>query len=122
MSDLPAVHVEHARTAQFTEHPCSLVAYHAPTPVMTEYHHTKPVFLQERLYPRVLFKADKWVCSNCHDAIHAWLYWLLGMRAKPTYMGRAARIEAEATYAWYLSEQERLAAIREVVGDGVQCP
>lgn len=107
-SDLPPVHVPHARTAQFTEHPCTLVSTHVPRPVMTANHHTKPEFLQERLYGQTLFKADKWVCDNCHVAIHAWLYWLLGMRAKPTYMGTAAKSEAERTYAWYMSERARL--------------
>ena len=90
------------RQAQATEHPCELADYHAPAPVITEFHHTKPVFLQNRLYGRIVYPADLWVCSNCHEAIHAWLYWLLGERKKPTVMGRLARAEAERTYAWYL--------------------
>ena len=101
------VHTETIRTAQFTDHPCELVSYHAPTPVMTEYHHSKPVFLQNRLYGRIVHGADLWVCSNCHDAIHAWLYWLLGMWGKPTYIGRAAKAEAERAYEWYFDEAER---------------
>lgn len=98
------IHPEDIRTAQFTERPCSLVGYHAPTPVMTEYHHRKPVFLQNRLYGQIRYPADMWLCSNCHDAVHAWLYWLLGMRQRPTFIGRAAKAEAEQTYAWYLNE------------------
>jgi hypothetical protein len=95
------------RTAQFTNQPCELVGYHAPQPVMTEHHHRKPVFLQERLYGKTIYPADLWVCSNCHAAIHAWLYWLLGEWAKPTYIGRAARTEAERTYAWYIMAAPR---------------
>lgn len=98
-----------ATTRAFAENkPCELVSYHAPTPVMTEYHHTKPEFLQKRLYGKTLFPADLWVCSNCHDSIHAWLYWLLGERKKPPYIGRAAKAEAERTFAWYLDESTRL--------------
>lgn len=96
------------RTASFTDRPCALVEYHAPRPVISEFHHSKPVYLQNRLYGRIRFPADLWVCSNCHEAIHAWLYWLLGERGQPPYIGRAARAEAERTYAWYLSERERL--------------
>lgn len=86
--------------------PCQLVTYHAPVPVITEYHHQKPVFLQNRLYGRIIHGPSLWVCSNCHEAIHAWLYWLLGERKEPPYIGRAAKAEAERTYAWYLGEQE----------------
>ena len=96
------------RTAFFDAHPCDLVAYHAPEPVMTEFHHTKPVYLQNRLYGKVLHPADLWVCSNCHDAIHAWLYYLLGERQKPPYIGRAAKSEAQKTYEWFKAECERL--------------
>jgi hypothetical protein len=102
--------IAHER-AMATEHPCELVAYHAPTPVMTEHHHSKPVFLQNRLYGRITFGADLWVCSNCHDAIHAWLYWLLGERRQPTYIGRAAKTEAEREYAWYRAEEYRLGVL-----------
>lgn len=88
--------------------PCELVDYHAPRPVVTEFHHTKPVFLQNRLYGRISYPADLWVCSNCHESIHAWLYWLLGERKKPPHIGRAAKASAEATYAWFKAECERL--------------
>ena len=83
---------------------CELVKYHAPEPVMLEFHHTKPVFLQNRLWGQITYGPDLWVCSNCHDAIHAWLYWLFGERREPTHIGRAARAEAERTYAWYTAE------------------
>lgn len=92
------------RTAPAREHPCQLVSYHAPEVVITEFHHSKPVYLQNRLYGRIMHGADLWVCSNCHEAIHAWLYWLLGERRKPDRMGRAAKAEAERTYIWYMDE------------------
>lgn len=92
------------RKAFHTDHPCSLVDYHAPTPVMTEYHHSKPVYLQNRLYGAIRYPADTWVCSNCHDAIHAWLYWLMGERKQPPHIGRAAKAEAQRTYEWFMSE------------------
>lgn len=92
------------RKASATEHPCTLVTYHAPTPVITEYHHSKPVFLQNRVYGRIVHPADTWLCSNCHEAVHAWLYWLLRERKEPTVMGRAAKAEAERTHQWYVAE------------------
>lgn len=97
-----------ARKAFADEQTCELVTYHAPRPVMTEYHHQKPVFLQDRLYGRILYGPSLWVCGNCHDAIHAWLYWLLGEHRKPVGVGYAAKAEAERTFAWYTSERERL--------------
>lgn len=98
-------------TAYAPEQECELVEYHAPAPVMVEHHHTRPVFLQNRLYGRIVHGADLWVCSNCHDAIHAWLYWLLGERRQPPRIGRAAKAEAQRTFDWYTAERERLAAI-----------
>lgn len=95
-------------TAFYDAQPCTLVAYHAPLPLITEFHHSKPMYLQNRLYGKVVYAADMWVCSNCHDSIHAWLYWLLGERRKPPYIGRAAKAEAERTYLWFRSEAERL--------------
>lgn len=91
--------------AFFDAHPCELLDYHAPKPVMTEFHHTEPVFLQNRLWGQIRFGPKLWVCGNCHDAIHAWLYFLLGERRQPTYIGRAAKGEAERTFDWYTSER-----------------
>ncbi len=96
------------RTASAAIHPCELYAYHAPVVVITEFHHSKPVFLQNRLYGGIQYPADLWLCSNCHEAVHAWLYWLLGQRQKPVGVGRNARLEAERTFAWYTSELERM--------------
>ena len=98
---------EAARKAFADERSCQLVTYHAPKPVMLEYHHQKPVELQNRLYGRILYGPSLWVCGNCHDAVHAWLYWLLGEHREPTDVGRAAKAEAQRTFDWYLSEAVR---------------
>jgi hypothetical protein len=96
------------RKAFWTDQSCQLVAYHAPTPVMTEYHHQKPVFLQDRLWGEIRFGPSLWVCGNCHDAIHAWLYWLLGEHRQPPYVGRAAKAEAQRTFEWFMTEKTRV--------------
>jgi hypothetical protein len=103
--------VEQQREAFFEDQPCELLTYHAPRPVMVEYHHDKPVFLQNRLYGRILYGASDYYCSNCHDSVHAWLYWLLGERRKPPYMGRAAMASAQKTFEWFCSERVRLTRI-----------
>lgn len=92
------------RTAFFADQPCQLVSYHAPEPVMTEHHHQHPVYMQQRLYGRIVDGPSLWVCSNCHDSVHAWVYWLTGERHQPQRIGRAAKAEAERTYEWWLSE------------------
>ncbi len=100
--------VEQQRTAFFEDRPCVLLAYHAPRPVMTEFHHSKPSFLQMRLYGKLFYGPDTYYCSNCHDSVHAWLYWLLGERSKPPYMGRAAMASAKSIFEWYTSERARV--------------
>ena len=90
------------KTAYADQQSCRLLTYHAPAPVVIEYHHSKPVFLQNRAYGHIVHAPDLWVCSNCHEAIHAWLYWLLGERRQPPAIGRAAKAEAERTYQWWL--------------------
>lgn len=98
------------RKAFVDDETCQLVTYHAPEPVVVEYHHQKPVFLQNRLYGRILYGPSLWVCSSCHDSIHAWLYWLLGEHRQPPRIGRAAKAEAERTFRWYEDERARLSA------------
>ncbi len=100
--------VENQREAFFEDRPCELLAYHAPRPVMTEYHHSKPVFLQNRLYGRIAYEGDRYYCATCHNSVHAWLYWLLGERRKPPYMGRAAMTAAQSIFEWYISERDRI--------------
>lgn len=97
------------RTALWLDQPCELVSYHAPVPSMTSHHHQKPEFLQKRLYGKTLYGPSMWVCSNCHDSIHAWIYWLLGERLVMPSVGRAAKAEAERTFQWYTSEAARQA-------------
>lgn len=89
-------------TAMADVHPCALYRQHRPTVVMTDGHHRHPVFLQNEVYGRIRDPELLWVCSNCHDSIHAWLYHLLGQRKQPTVMPRRARQEAERAYAWYM--------------------
>ncbi len=100
--------IEKPKTAFFYEHICSLVSYHAPRPVISEHHHRKPAFLQKRVYGKVLYDADMWLCSNCHEAVHAWLYYILGERDYPLGIGRLAKAEAERTFDWYSREKIRL--------------
>jgi hypothetical protein len=97
-----------ARKAFRDEEDCRLAAYHQPEPVMVEYHHQKPVFLQDALYGKIVYGPSLWVCGNCHDAIHAWLYWLLGEHREPPKVGRLAKAEAQRTFEWFLAEKARL--------------
>lgn len=98
-------------TAFAPDQECELVTYHAPLPVMIEYHHTKPVFLQNYLYGKIVHGPDQWVCGNCHDAVHAWLYYLLGEHRKPPRVGRLAKEAAEKIYQWYTDECRRLGKV-----------
>lgn len=97
-----------ARGAFAPDQVCQLVEYHAPKPTMVEYHHQKPVFLQNELYGEIKYGPSLWVCGNCHDSIHAYLYFLLGEHREPPQIGRAAKAEALRTHGWYLLEKERL--------------
>lgn len=96
--------------AFFDEHPCELVSYHAPTPVMTEFHHSKPMYLQKRLWGEVRFGPDVYYCSNCHEAVHSWCYFLDGERREPKTIGRAAKAAGAAMFGWYMSERALLTA------------
>lgn len=85
-------------------HPCELHAYHRPVVVITQHHHSKPVYLQKRLWGEVRFDADTWLCGTGHDAVHAWLAWMLGEGRKPDPIpGYETRRSALATYNWYMS-------------------
>jgi hypothetical protein len=93
-------------TASAATRPCELYATHYPVVVVTEGHHIHPVYLQNRVYGRIQDTELKWLCSGCHDAVHAWLYWLLGERARPAVTPPPrARAEAEHAHAWYLQAQ-----------------
>lgn len=94
--------------APWASRPCELVTYHAPKPTITEGHHIHPVFLQNRLYGNIQDNELKYLCANCHDSVHEWLYWLLGARKRKPVVGRAAKLEASNTYRWFESEWIRL--------------
>ncbi len=90
------------RTASAAERPCELYAWHAPPVVITEGHHRHPVYLQNRVYGQIRDSELLWLCSNCHEATHAWLYWLMNERREPRpHPPPRARAEAHRTYAWY---------------------
>lgn len=98
------------RTATAGEHPCEVYMYHAPVPVRTQFHHTKPVYLQNRLYGQIMYGPELWVCGTCHDSIHEWIGWLLGESRKPSpEPGWKIKHIAQETVDWYLDELERTA-------------
>jgi hypothetical protein len=96
------------RTATAAEQPCQLYAHTgSPVPLRTQYHHSKPVYLQNRLYGRIVHPADMWLCGLCHDAVHEVIDWLLGEGRQPNPApGRKTLAEAQRTVEWYLAEKE----------------
>lgn len=92
-------------TAPAAEKPCTLYKDHgSATPSITEGHHRHPVYMQNEVYGRIKDPELLYVCSTCHDNIHAWIYWLTGKRKQPNPLPPArARAEAQRTYEWYLS-------------------
>ncbi len=96
--------IELVRTAQAADHPCEVRESHNPKPIRTQYHHRRPVYLQNRVYGKIVYGPDLWGCGTDHDSIHAWLDWLLKEAHKPTLdPGRLVRAEAGWTYDWYQS-------------------
>ncbi len=94
--------VSEPRTASAAERPCELYVYHAPTVVVTEGHHRRPVYLQNRVYGQIRDPELLWLCSNCHESVHAWLYWLMGERREPNpHPPPRAKTEAQRTLHWY---------------------
>ena len=90
--------------AMAEEHPCELYAYHRPVPAITEFHHSKPVFLQNRLHGKIKHSADVWLCPTCHSNVHAWLDWLLKERRLEPKVSLRARKAAQETFDWYMRE------------------
>lgn len=99
MTEQPIVHEK----AWATEKPCELARYHAPEPAVTQGHHVHPVFLQNAVHGRIVDNELKWLCGSCHDAVHAWLYWLLGERTQPPHVGTLAKAEAQRSFDWYVA-------------------
>jgi hypothetical protein len=90
------------RTARAADRPCELYKYHAPRVVQTAGHHVAPVYLQNRVYGRIQDPTLKWLCPNCHTAVHEVISWLLGEGRTPNPMpGRNVLTEAERTVEWY---------------------
>lgn len=104
MTDHPEY--EHApATATASSRPCELYRYHAPAPVRTQGHHRHPVYLQNRLFGRIVDNELLWVCGTCHDSVHEWVAYLLGEARRPSpEPGRLAKAEAERTVDWYRAQ------------------
>lgn len=97
--------------AQAASKPCTLYSDHGSARYcVTEGHHLFPEYLQKRVYGQTVLKNTVWLCSNCHENVHAWLYFLLGERQRPAPEPpiRAKRLAIQA-YDWY---QEVLAERR----------
>lgn len=91
--------------ASALDRPCEMYLDHgSAVPAVTQGHHRKPVYLQNRLYGKIVHAELLWLCGTCHDNVHAWLYWLMGERRQPAPVPHRARREAEATFAWYTAE------------------
>lgn len=105
---------ETIRTAPADQKPCEIRSNHGFPILVTQGHHRRPVFLQNRIYGKIVDTELMWLCGSDHDNVHAWLYHLLAERSKPTVdPGRFIRAEAQATYAWYvkaLSEKQAQAS------------
>ena len=100
--------IDNPLTAPFDDKPCELLKEHRPIPTLTEYHHSKPVYLQNRLYGRIVYGADTYLCANCHDSVHEWIYWLMGERRAEPRVGYAAKAFAAKTVDWYNQERKRI--------------
>ena len=71
-------------TAPAADKPCSIYIDHGSArPAVTQGHHVKPVYLQNRKYGRIVDPTLMYLCGTCHDNVHAWIYWLMGERTKP---------------------------------------
>lgn len=90
------------RSAQAADRPCELHRYHSPKPSRTQGHHRAAVYLQNRVYGKIVIGDLLWVCGTDHDSIHDWLSWLLGEARKPDpEPGRLVKAEAQRTFEWY---------------------
>lgn len=90
-------------TAPAAEKPCELYLDHGSSnPVITQGHHIFPVYLQNRKYGKIVIPDLMYLCGTCHDSVHAWLYWIMGERKKPS-VPVPPRAEALAwrAYQWF---------------------
>lgn len=95
------------RTAPASEHPCEMYLDHGSArPAFTQGHHRFPVYLQNRLYGRIIYGDLIWLCGTCHDNLHGWLYWIMReRRLEPVGVPPRAQRAALEVYLWY--EKER---------------
>lgn len=102
----PGQGLVHPATATAASKPCELYAHtDSPKPVITQGHHIHPVYLQNEVWGQIKDNALMWLCGLCHDAVHAWLYYLTNEREMPNPMpGLHHRRAAQATFEWYVSQ------------------
>lgn len=86
--------------------PCAMYRDHgSAAPSVTQGHHVRPVYLQNRKYGRIQDNTLLYLCGTCHDNTHAWLYWLMRERTKPNPEPPArAKALAQGAYDWYTKE------------------
>lgn len=91
-------------TAPAADKPCALYLDHGSArPSVTQGHHVKPVYLQNRKYGQIVDGTLMYVCGTCHDNIHAWIYWLMGERKLPNpEPPPRAQTMARAVIEWYV--------------------
>lgn len=101
--ELVTIEFEDVRDAQAALRPCELYAHNtSPIPSRTHGHHRYPVYLQNRVYGRIVIPDLMWLCGLCHDSVHDWISWILGEARKPIIEpGRNAKIEANKAVKWY---------------------
>lgn len=91
------------RLASAAAKPCSMYQDHGSArPAFTQGHHLYPVYLQNKVWGRIVLPNLVWLCGTCHDNLHGWLYWIQGERfATPIGVPARARAAAEAVDRWY---------------------
>lgn len=84
--------------------PCEMYRDHGSSlVVITQGHHVRPIFLQNRKYGRIQDGTLKFLCGTCHDSTHAWLYYLLGERQWPGDVPPRAKMLAQEAYDWFVA-------------------
>lgn len=68
------------RLARADVRPCEVHGYHWPPYIETEGHHIFPVYLQNKVYGKIVKPDLVWTCDTGHKNMHAWLSYLLGER------------------------------------------
>lgn len=83
--------------------PCELHTSHSPVVVRTQGHHRFPVYLQNRVYGKIVIPDLLWICGTGHDSIHDWLPYALGdsTRRPDVKPGWKTMDEVEAVVDWY---------------------